>query len=233
MPPACAAWRRRPAARTGTLTAFLFHPRYWPNVTALRPDRVIYFVYDAHSLAPGWNDRQAGWEEQLVERAELIVGYSKQMFDYMPERARRVGKELPTGVDFDHFATAHEKPCPDDLAAIPPPRVGYTGNINQKLDYALMTEVARQAASLNFVFVGPAGPKNEGVFRAHPADTEAWKRFASLPNVYHLGPKDFADVPAYMAHMDVNIMCYKLAGAGGRRATLSKCTNTWRWGSPW
>lgn len=206
---------RRVAQRTGKggpLTAFLFHPKFWPNAMALRPDRVVYFVYDALSLTPGWNEERADFERQLVERADLIVATSAAMYDYTPERARQIGKEMPGGVDLDRFVGAHERPCPPDLAAIPTPRIGYTGNINQKLDFTLMHEVARESPHLNFVFVGPAGPHNGGVFEDHPAETQAWAQFLALPNAHHLGPKEFADVPAYMAHMDVNVMCYRLDG---------------------
>ncbi len=211
-----AARMRRAARRMGgastPLAAFLFHPRYWPGAEALGPDRIVYFTYDALSLSPGWDEIQADFERQLVARADLIAAYSSAMFDYMPERARRIGQEMPTGVDLDHFDGAHEKPCPPDLAGIPEPRIGYTGQINHKLDFHLMIEVARHSPDLNFVFVGPAGPGNGGAFPGHPEHSEAWARFASLPNVYHLGPKAFADVPAYMAHMNVNIMCYRLKG---------------------
>ena len=225
--PGSAAWaafssrrhaaRLRREARRGTdasepLTAFLFHPKFWPAAQALSPDRVVYFSYDAISLSPGWDDRLATLEADLVNRADLIVAYSAAMFDYMPERARRIGRELPTGVDIAHFEGAAERPCPPDLAAVPSPRIGYTGHINQKLDLALMVDVARAAPHLNFVFVGPAGPGNGGVFRDHPRETEAWSALTALPNVHHLGPKDFADVPAYMGNMDVNIMCYRLEG---------------------
>ena len=196
----------------GPLVALLFHPRYWPHALALRPDRIVYFAYDALSLSPGWDEQQAAWERALVERADLIVGYSEQMFDHMPERARRIGKVMPTGVDLDHFDGAERMNCPPDLAAIPSPKVGYTGHINQKLDLALMLDVARRSPRLNFVFVGPAGPGNGGTFDGHPAETGFWKQLLGLPNVHHLGPKNFADVPAYMAHMDVNVMCYRLEG---------------------
>lgn len=225
--PRSTAWRRvafgqharrlrrtagREARRQRPFTAFLFHPRYWPEARSLNPDRVVYFAYDAISLAPGWTEELAGLECGLVERADLIVAYSRNMFDYMPERAARIGREMPTGVDIEHFAGAAGLDCPPDLAAVPSPRVGYTGHINQKLDLVTMAAVARAAPRLNFVFVGPAGPGNGGSFPGHPMETQAWAELIALPNVRHLGPRTFAEVPAYMANMDVNVMCYRLEG---------------------
>lgn len=202
----------RETSRQQPFTAFLFHPRYWPEAQALKPERIVYFAYDAISLAPGWTEEQAGLERALVARADLIVAYSRNMFDYMPQRAAQIGREIPTGVDIEHFVGALAEPCPKDLALIPRPRIGYTGNINQKLDLLGMYAVARAAPELNFVFVGPAGPGNGGNFPGHPVETQAWEDLLALPNVRHLGPKAFTDVPTYMANMDVNVMCYRLEG---------------------
>lgn len=193
-------------------TAFVFHPKFWPNVEALQPSRVVYFAYDALSLSPGWDETLAECERRLVDHADLIVAYSANMFDYMPPRAAEIGKEMPTGVDFDHFVGAQQSTCPADLAAIPSPRIGYAGHINQKLDLVGMVDVVRNSPDLNFVFVGEAGPGNSGKFEGHVAETEAWSELVSMPNVYPLGPKTFPEVPAYMGHMDVNIMCYRLEG---------------------
>lgn len=198
--------------RADDTIAFVFHPKFWPSVRALRPRRIVYFVYDALSLSPGWDDQQAEWERQLVDRADLIAGYSANMFDYMPDRAAKIGKEMPTGVDFDHFDAAESQPCPPDLAAIPSPRVGYAGNINQKLDLVSMVDVARRSPDLNFVFIGTAGPGNSGIFEGHEAETRAWAELTSMPNVFSLGPKQYSEMPAYMGNMDVNIMCYRLEG---------------------
>jgi glycosyltransferase involved in cell wall biosynthesis len=192
--------------------AFVFHPKFLPDALKLRPQRLVYFSYDAISLSPGWNDTLAAHESELVARADLIVGYSAAMFDYMSDRAREIGRELPTGVDFAHFDSADSLACPDDLADIPSPRIGYTGHINQKLDLGLMADVAATMPHLNFVFVGSAGPGNSGRFPEHPAESTHWQRLIALPNVYHLGPKSFSEVPSYMANMDVNVMCYRLAG---------------------
>lgn len=109
------AVRKKSTGDSG-FTAFVFHPKFWPNVAALQQYRVVHFVHDALSLSPGWDEIQAEWERQLVERADLIVAYSANILDYMPVRAAEIVKEMPTGVNFAHFVDVQQFPCPADLA---------------------------------------------------------------------------------------------------------------------
>ena len=194
--------------------ALLFHPAFWPYVRHVRPAYVVYYVYDAYRLMPGWTDQLARHEEDLVARADLIVAYSQGMLDCLPGRASRRGRVLATGVDTVPFESAAAAPCPPDLAGIPHPRIGYTGRINQKLDYPLVLEVARQRPQWHWVFVGAIG---NGTGERFALDREAesqWVRCRALPNVHVLGIKAHAEVPRYLLNMDVNVMCYRTQGTG-------------------
>ncbi len=203
--------RRRAGGRDSI--AFVFHPSFWPRVERYDPAKLVYFAFDSFALSPGWTDEMADWERRLVDRADLGAAYSKNMLDRMARPAGGFGKVMHTGVDFAHFAV-DDPPSPADLAAIPEPRIGYTGNINQKLDFGLLLAVARAQPGYSFVFVGPAGPGNRGVYPEHPQQTADWQALLALPNVHHLGPRPFAEVPAYMAGMTVNMMFYRLDGGG-------------------
>jgi glycosyltransferase involved in cell wall biosynthesis len=177
---------------------------FWPYMAPLAPRYVVYFVVDAFSLAPGWSDEQAEFEARLVERADLIAGASREMLDCLPGQGPSRGRELPHGVDVDAFAAARTAPAPADLEKIPHPRIGYVGRINQKLDIGLVEALAIQDPGKQWVFIGPvieAGAKGEfaGI----------WQRCLALPNFHYLGPKAHSDVPRYMRHMDVNVMCYR------------------------
>lgn len=83
-----------------------------------------------------------------------------------------------------------------------------------------MVDVVRNSPDMNFIFVGEAAPGNSGEFEGHAAETANWLELVAMPNVYPLGLNTFPDVPAYMGHMDVYIMCYRLEGDGGRPGTL-------------
>lgn len=191
----------------GALCSLVFHPRFWPYVERLNPSRLIYFVFDAHSLTPAWTPWLAANERELVRRADLIVGFSRGMLDLLPDDGPTRARELPTGVDAPRFEAADASTVPVDLAAVPSPRIGYVGRINQKLDIDLVARLADADTSRHWVFIGPlTGVDDNAAFLL------SWRAALARPNIHHLGAKPHEEVPAYMRHMDVNIMCYRDAG---------------------
>jgi glycosyltransferase involved in cell wall biosynthesis len=107
---------------------------------------------------------------------------------------------IPNGVHYDAYVTRCGEPL--DLQPIPRPRIGYIGVIKQQLDLALLMALAKRHRQWSFVLVGPQKPTDEvvGIVQG----------LARLSNVYFLGGKAVAALPAYTQHMDVCIMCYKI-----------------------
>ncbi len=194
--------------------ALLFHPLFFPYLKYLQPSRVIYYAYDAHSLSPDWTEALTRSEEELVERADLVMAFSEGMLERMPAGAMEKGRVLSTGVDMHLFDQALGEGIPRDLASIPSPRIGYTGRINQKLDFALVLEIARQRPEWQWVFIGPVGAKAYGQFAADPESESLWQQCLRLPNVHWLGQKTHEEVPLYLTHLDVNVMCYRTTQEG-------------------
>jgi glycosyltransferase involved in cell wall biosynthesis len=194
--------------------ALLFHPMFWPYVRHLDPRLIVYYACDAYRLIPGWTDELERHERELVARADLIIAYSQGMLDCMPAEAGRRGEVLSTGVDIEPFGRDTMAAVPPDLARIPPPRIGYVGRINQKLDYELVYEVARRRPQWNWVFIGGVGAHPDGRFAADREAEASWTRCRNLPNIHVLGAKPHADVPVYLQNMDVNVMCYRTDGIG-------------------
>src|SRR5262249_15798905 len=107
---------------------------------------------------------------------------------------------IPNGVDFELFSHLHAEP--DDMATIPRPRVGYAGVIKRHLDLPLLLRLARARPTYSFVLVGPI---------TNIAGKEAeWAELTQLGNVHYLGGKTFAQLPAYIQHFDVCLMCYEV-----------------------
>jgi len=106
---------------------------------------------------------------------------------------------IPSGADVAHFARALDKETvvPEAIAQIPPPVAGYVGNINDKLDIALLTAVAQRLPNWSFVFVGQAYPQAVDL---HPLQ--------ALPNVYFLGRQPFAAVPGFVKSMQICLLPY-------------------------
>jgi len=109
---------------------------------------------------------------------------------------------VPEGVDSRLYE--RQFPEPADLAGIPRPRVGYTGNLKRQLYWALLTELAQRHPEWSFVYVGPV---SRGADHRPAID-----RLASLANVHLLGEKGVIELAAYPQHFDVCVMPYVVDG---------------------
>lgn len=194
------------------------HPSFGTYLDYFGDHPVIYFAEDAHSLIPGWSEEDHLIEEALVRRANLIIACAESMAKELPADGPARARILPNGVDFDAFRAGPSRPCPDDLAAVPHPRIGYTGSINLKVDFKLIAAIARRRPDWNWALVGPVGVGETAGMEAHPDVATSLAACRDLPNVHFLGKKPFHELPAYVGHMDVNTMCYRTDGQGWWKA---------------
>jgi len=108
---------------------------------------------------------------------------------------------FPSGVDLAHFAKArHLANDFAELAGIPRPRLGYAGVIDERLDLALIDEIAAKRPTWQIVMIGP-------IAKIAP------ESLPTRPNIRWLGMKDYADLPKYFAGWDVGIMPFALNDA--------------------
>ncbi len=201
-------WRR--IARTlggGQITAYVFHPKFWPQVARLRPARVVYHAYDLYHLQGKQQHSFDSEEAALVRRADLVVASSLPIAEHLRSIGARRVELVENAADFDIFSAVDPGEGsggdPADLIDIPRPRVGYTGALNRKVDFPLFVRLAERFPGVHFVFVGQPG-------RLNPAGASAMERLQALTNVHFVGFKVPAELPAYMAAMDVNVMAYRV-----------------------
>ena len=200
-------WRRWLEAQGHhQLIAHICHPAYGPYVDLLKPRHVVYHVYDQYDLMPGWNSELEEWERRLLRRADLVFCASEMMARALKEKVPRRIEVLPNAADVDaFFEAAQARLEPDDLAAIPHPRIGWTGSLHPQIDFGLIAALARRRPDWNFVFVGNKVSYSEA--RAE----QQYQECRQLGNVHILGYKDHREVPPYVVGMDVNMMCYRLS----------------------
>lgn len=175
-------------------------PLVWVNcptgaeaVEALDPIAVVYQRTDRYECFKGVDtDRVREYDRWLKARADLTVFCSCHLFEFERGDCRRACY-VDHGVDYARFASAAgEGPDPDDLAALPHPRVGFIGGIDtHTFDPDLLKDVARLLPEAQFVLVGSCSLR------------EGW---CDLPNVHLLGQKPYEEVPRYMTGCDVLIM---------------------------
>jgi glycosyltransferase involved in cell wall biosynthesis len=137
-----------------------------------------------------------GFDRRLKAEADVTFYVNRLLFDQ--ERADcRNAYLLDHGVDYDLFASAEENPAvPKEMQALRHPVVGFFGGIDDHTsDVPLVTEAARQAPDLTFVFVGSASAEVSGL--------------RVLPNVQLLGQRSYEQVPHYGKCFDVAIMPWR------------------------
>jgi teichuronic acid biosynthesis glycosyltransferase TuaH len=99
---------------------------------------------------------------------------------------------VQNGVDERHFR--RRQPRPSDLPGSPV--AVYVGTLHDtRIDVALIDELARSLADVNIALVGPDS-----------LTLESRRLLRGSPNVFLLGPRPYADVPAYLQHADVIVV---------------------------
>jgi glycosyltransferase involved in cell wall biosynthesis len=163
---------------------------------------LIYQVsdkYEANRMdhaTPGYLIRQMHCE--LLERADLVYFSGRKLFEEEtaahPEISSK-SKLLEQAVDFDHFASAtacESILLPEDIAAIPAPRLGYFGAIDSWLiDQELIKYVSRKRPNWHWVLIGLKAVRLE---------------IEDLPNVHYLGSKPYAELPRYARAFEVCVL---------------------------
>lgn len=98
-----------------------------------------------------------------------------------------------------HFEAPRALPA--DLAALPRPRIGYVGLLSHFLDFELLESLRRNRRGGTVVLVGPGSPATDA----------AVAEFARREGVAVLGPRPYAEVPAYMQGLDVGVIPFRAA----------------------
>lgn len=197
---------RKACTGKGELVAYLCHPSFASYIDALEPDYVVYHCYDLYANQPGWNSSLEELERELLRRADLVFSPTAMLSEHLSSKVAREVRVLPNAADVTEIQQALSKntPPPNDLATIPEPRIGYIGSIHPQLDYKLIDALADRHPEWNFVFVGDT--QKSDMLRSDAALQSLSRR----GNVHFLGSRHRSLIPAYLLHMSVNIMFYRL-----------------------
>ncbi len=158
---------------------------------------VVYDCMDELSAFKGADTALPAQERALLARADLVFTGGASLYEAKRPLHRRVHL-FQSGVDTAHFAPARMAlPEPDDQVAIPHPRSGFYGVLDERLDLSLLAALADLRPGMQFVLLGPLAKLD-------------WTDLPQRPNLHYLGPKAYGDLPAYVAHWDVALMPFAL-----------------------
>jgi UDP-galactopyranose mutase len=181
------------ARRAAPLVFWYYTPMMLGFSAGAQADLVVYDCMDElgnFAFAPADIAKR---EQSLMARADIVLCGGRSLFEARAGRHANVHC-VPSGVDVAHFARgADGLPDPADQAALPRPRLGFYGVIDERMDLALLAEAARLRPDWSFVMVGP-------VVKIAKDD------LPRAANIHWLGRKDYAELPAYAAGWDVALM---------------------------
>ena len=186
--------------KTGSTQIWSFTPDIAYTLGHFNEEKVIYYCVDDHASFSGYDKNQVLRDEkELCEKSDLVITTSMALQETKsPWNANTI--LLPHGVDYDHFSRAvHEDlPCPEDLAPIPKPRLGFFGLIRDWVDVDLMASVAEKKPEWHLVIIGDADSS---------VDLEKYRK---IPNMHFLGRKPYKNLPAYCRHLDAGLIPFKI-----------------------
>ena len=159
--------------------------------------RTVYDCMDELSAFAGADPTLPQRERALMRRADLVFTGGASLFE-AKRRLHRNVHAVPSGVDVAHFRVARDGvPDPHDQAAIPMPRVGFYGVLDERLDRDLLARVADLRPGVQFVLVGPTAKLDASALPVRP-------------NLHYLGAKPYEALPAYAANWGAAMMPFAI-----------------------
>jgi glycosyltransferase involved in cell wall biosynthesis len=155
----------------------------------LEPALVVYDVMDELANFRGAPAAIRERERSLLALADLVFTGGPSLYASRKGRHPRVSC-FPSGVDADHFAIADRSA---HLSHLPRPIIGFYGVIDERIDLELLAGIADLRPSWSIVMIGP-------VVKIEEDD------LPQAPNLFYLGKRDYAELPACLACFDAAIL---------------------------
>jgi glycosyltransferase involved in cell wall biosynthesis len=133
-------------------------------------------------------------EERLLQEADLVFASSQRLVAKC-RRHNEAVHYVPNAGDVEWFGRESLRSGdPPDLAPVPRPRVGYVGAVREWFDWELLEACLRRFSRAHFVLIG---------------DRAVSPRLRRFGNLHVLGPRPYAELPAYLGALDVCIIPFR------------------------
>ena len=190
------------AERIARPVAWFYTPLALPLAAALDPSVVVYDCMDELSLFLGAPPELLHREADLLARADLLFTGGPSL--HAAKRNRHADAHcFPSSVDVEHFGAARREGAlaeATDQVAIPHPRLGFYGVIDERIDFGIIDAMATAHPEWQIVMVGP-------VVKIDP------QTLPRRPNIHYLGQRTYDELPAYLAGWDVCLLPFALNDA--------------------
>lgn len=177
------------------INSFNFH---YPNISdSICPALTAYHCVDPLVMP---FDRKHGLvsEPLLLQKSDVVICTSKQLY-HEKNLIHKNTFFIPNAADIEHSIKALDKELKvhEAIARLRRPIIGYFGNIERRMDFELIKQIAELNADKSFVFAGP-------VAREFIPD---W--FFSTPNIFSPGRFDYDQLPSVLKGFDIAIIPFK------------------------
>jgi glycosyltransferase involved in cell wall biosynthesis len=165
----------------------------------VKPVKTVYLSLDDLSQVPYTAKHGIRAEQEMMRHYDLTLASSRELYRLKQPFARRI-HYFPNAADTINFSRALEAGIerPAELRDLNRPLIGYTGNIDERPDYALLREIADHHRDKYLIMVGPINTEEH---IKHGLDT--------CDNVIFTGPKKVHELPAYLKFFDCTIIPFK------------------------
>lgn len=198
-------WTRRYLSSLGLRPEllWLYNPEQGALVGAFGERLSVYHCIDEFTAGTSGRKRRmiAAEENDLLERVDLVFANSPPTYENKL-RLNPYTYRVPSGVDSQLFSHALDPELPEHpvLADLPRPRAGYTGQLNDRLDYGLLEYLAVQRPGWSFIFAGDTYP--------WAREAAPLRRLRSLSNCRLIGNLSYSELPALLKGLDVCLLPY-------------------------
>ncbi len=135
----------------------------------------------------------------IYEHTDLLCTTSHSLVPLFAERGWH-SEVVSAGFAADLAGAFDQAAEPPEYARLPRPLLGYTGSIDDRLDFDVILKLADRFEQGSLVFVGPVSPRL-------PAPAHA--ALAARANIHLLGLRSRTQLPAYIRYLDVALLPYE------------------------
>ena len=132
-------------------------------------------------------------EEKLCKQADFIFVTSAPLYERLNKFYKSKVHLLRNAVDYEHFQGTFERP--KEYESINAPIAIYVGAIEEWFNIEWIRCLASSRKDIAIVLIGKASIDLTSL--------------ADLPNVLYLGPRAYAQIPAYLSHASCGIIPFK------------------------
>lgn len=176
---------------------WFYTPMALPLLDVFHPALVVYDCMDELSAFKNAPAQLLQRESDLLKVADIVFTGGPSL--YQAKRTRHANVHcFPSSVDVAHFSKALDRAeGHPSQQALPRPRLGFYGVIDERFDIDLLRELAEARPDWQLVMVGP-------VVKIDPAS------LPRNPNIHYMGQAAYEELPAYLAAWQVCLMPFAL-----------------------